>query len=213
MKTQQHKEDMDFIKLSEYIDYALAPITASKGIVAILAITFSMILGLIDSVIEWLSLNLIIHSMFIIMYAMLSTMDWVTGFIASVIVQKEQFKSGKFFKKPFLIMFCLFMLYATVTLSNTFSSYPHKDNPILQGVLHTVVFLFEAIKVGLLVSFVVYEMTSLRENFIKLKMHDFAKVLDWFLIPFVKINKYIEKKFDKVIEDEVGPEGKENEIT
>ncbi len=94
MKTQQHKEDMDFIKLSEYIDYALSPITASKGIVDILAITFSMVLGLIDSAIEWLSLNLIIHSMFIIMYVMLSTMDWVTGFTASVITVEFTYMVG-----------------------------------------------------------------------------------------------------------------------
>ena len=55
-----------------------------------------------------------------------------------------------------------------------------------------------------MVAFVVYEMTSLRENFIRLQMEDFARVLDLFLIPFIKIQNYLGKKFDKTIDDEIG---------
>jgi hypothetical protein len=206
MKTTQ-QQDMDFIKLTEYIHYALTPVTNNKGIILFTTVVIGILAAILDSLttaVNWLSMVLIIHSMFIIMYAILSGLDWITGLIAGVIVEKKTFNSGKFFKKPFLIMFCLLMLYATVALSDTFTSYPHKDNPLLQATLSTVVFLFEGMKVGLMVAFVVYEMTSLRENFIRLQMEDFARVLDLFLIPFIKIQNYLGKKFDKTIDDEIG---------
>jgi len=206
-------KDMDFIRLTEYIEYAFTPLTTNKCVLLITTLAvgmFSAIISQINLAVTWISMILVIHSMFIILYAALSLMDWVTGLISSVIVEKQRFISGRFFKKPFLIMFCLFMLYTTVALSDTFNSYPHKDNYVLQGMLSTVVFLFEGIKIGLMVSFIVYELTSLKENFKRMKMYDFVKVVDWFLIPFTKIQSYINRKFEKTIEDEVGNEIKED---
>lgn len=113
METAQ-RHDMDFIKLTDYVQYALNPLISNKITILVTTVTVGTIAAIADivnSAVNWISLVLVIHSMFIIMYTGLSLMDWITGLIAGVIVEKNKFSSGKFFKKPFLIMFCLFMLY------------------------------------------------------------------------------------------------------
>jgi len=197
---------MNFINLSEYISYAIQPIQNNKLIIILSSLFFGIVTSIANtllSTVNWLSFTLVIHSLFIISYAILSALDWITGLVAGVIVEKQPFTSAKFFKKPVLIMFCLLMLYITVALSVTFDKYEHNDNFLLQGTLHTVIFLFEGIKIGLMVAFFVYELTSLRENFIRLRMKDFADIVDMFLLPFIKIQNYIRRKTDKVMYDDL----------
>ena len=93
-----------------------------------------------------------------------------------------------------------------------FSEYPHVSNSIFESLLSTCVFLLETLKLGLLISFVIYELTSLRENFLRLKMKDFVKVVDVLLIPIQKINGYITSKFDEIIDkdDNNDTENKDN---
>mgnify|MGYP006326429067 FL=1 len=103
-------------------------------------------------------------------------------------------------------MFCILMIFLTVSLTRTFGEYNHNNNALLEATLSVVVFLFEGIKIGLMVSFVVYELTSILENLLRLKLVDAVKILDLFLIPFNKIKEYLDKKFDKVIEDDLQDE-------
>lgn len=191
----------------EYIDYALQPLYTNKLLIVFSSIVSSIVLFAIDKIngtVVFLSTALLVHSAFIITYAILSLLDWITGFSCALFVEKQEWSSSKFIKKPLLIMFCILMIYLTVSLTKTFNEYEHHGNPLLQGTLGVVVFLFEGIKIGLMVSFVVYELTSLKKNFIKLKLYDFVKVVDLFLIPFIKVKEYLNKKIDKVIEDEIG---------
>ena len=193
--------------LWEYIDYALQPLYTNKLLIVFSSIVSSIVLFAIDKIngtVVFLSTALLVHSAFIITYTILSLLDWITGFSYALFVEKQECSSSKFIKKPLLIMFCILMIYLTVSLTKTFNEYEYHGNPLLQGTLGVVVFLFEGIKIGLIVSFVVYELTSLRENFIKLKLYDFVKVVDLFLIPFIKVKEYLNKKIDKVIEDEIG---------
>lgn len=165
----------------------------------------------IGLMLAWLTSMVAVNVSFIIVYIILSVTDWVTGIIASR-VEKQDFKSLLFFKKPFLIGFCFIVLYILQLMITAFSEYPHVSNSIFESLLSTCVFLLETLKLGLLISFVIYELTSLRENFLRLKMKDFVKVVDVLLIPIQKINGYITSKFDEIIDkdDNNDTENKDN---
>ena len=212
MKSKGHYV-MEHTTLAGYIDYAMQPILQHKVALflgTVISATLFSIINFFEGIVTALSTSLFIHSAFIISYAGLSTVDWFSGFVGAIFVDKQKFNSAKFFKKPFLTMFCILMIFLTVSLTRTFNEYDYHSNPLLQGTLQVVVFLFEGIKIGLMVSFVVYELTSIRENFMRLKWYDAVKILDLFLIPFTKIRDYLDKKFDKVIEDDLANEATDN---
>lgn len=203
------KMQMEHLTLLQYLEYALQPIMSNKLLLVsttLFSATIYAVIKVMNDTVTFLSTSLLIHSAFIISYVGLSFIDWFSGFIGSIFVDKDKFNSAKFFKKPFLIMFCILMIFLTVSLTRTFGEYNHNNNALLEATLSVVVFLFEGIKIGLMVSFVVYELTSIRENFLRLKWIDAVKILDLFLIPFNKIKKYLDKKFDKVIEDDLQDE-------
>ena len=183
----------------DYIRYSIEPITQHPKILVIT----STVAGVVYSFSNSLTVLLAIHISFIIIYALLSTLDWISGIIASLFVEKQTFSSTKFFKKPFLIMFCIFTIYVIQTLVFSFTHYPHNKNIVLDGLLETVIFLFHSIKIGLMVSFIIYELTSLRENFLRLKLEEFVKVIDTILLPLKKIGFYIDKIFHKTIEEDI----------
>lgn len=137
---------------------------------------------------------------FVSVYMLLSMADWGTGILASRIEQ-QQFRSGLFFKKPFLIGFCLGVVYMMQLMITAFSNYPHTSNTAFEAILEVTVTLMEIVKMGLLISFVIYELTSLRENFLRLKLYDFVKVVDIVLIPIQKINRFLVSKFDSIVEE------------
>ncbi len=196
------------MKLSEYIDYINLPIKftlLNKHFLFVFSTFMSSIYFIIDVVyngMSFLASALVINISFIFIYFLLTFADLFIGIYANVFVMKEKFKSEKFLKKIFLIFLGLIMLYITNSLSQTFIEYKHNENPILQAFLHTVVFLFEGIKISLIISFVVYELTSLREKFEIMGYQDVISKIDVFLIPFKKIQEMTEKKFDKVVKED-----------
>ena len=196
------------MKLSEYIDYITLPIKftlLNKDFLVALSTFMSSIYFIIDlayNSLTFLASALVINISFIFIYFLLTFADLFIGIYANVFVMKEKFKSGKFLKKIFLIFLGLIMLYITNSLSQTFIEYKHHENPILQAFLHTVVFLFEGIKISLIISFVVYELTSLREKFEIMGYKDIIAKIDVFLIPFKKIQEMTERKFDKIVKED-----------
>ena len=196
------------MKLSEYIDYINLPIKftlLNKQFLFVFSTLMTSIYFVIDAIYNgmyFLASALVINISFIFIYFLLTFADLFIGIYANVFVAKEKFKSEKFLKKMFLIFLGLIMLYITNSLSQTFIEYKHNENPILQAFLHTVVFLFEGIKISLIISFVVYELTSLREKFEIMGYQDVISKIDVFLIPFKKIQEMTEKKFDKVVKED-----------
>lgn len=51
--------------------------------------------------------------------------------------------------------------------------------------------------------FIIYELTSIRENFIRLRLTEFVRVLDLLIVPLNKLDSYLNKKFDSVIENDL----------
>ena len=54
----------------------------------------------------------------------------------------------------------------------------------------------------MIIFFVIYELTSLREKAEKMKWNSLIALLNVFLIPFIKIQNFVNRKFDKTLEDE-----------
>lgn len=157
---------------------------------------------MIMSAFQSLAALLVVNVTFLLIYVGLAFVDWISGIIASR-VEKQPFKSFKFLKKIFLIGFSLLIIFVPQALIITFNAYPASTTTLLQAVLSVLSFALECVKIGLILTLIIYELTSLRENFIRLKLLNFIKIVDVVLVPINKLNDYVVRKFDKVIDDDV----------
>ena len=159
------------MKLSEYLNYLREPLQFSwqnkETLIAIsyIASFFYCAIDLVSSGMTQLASILIVNISFILVYFILTFSDLIIGIYANVFVNKQDFKASKFLKKIFVISLGLIMIYLTNNLSQTFLTYNNYNNILLEGLLHTIVIFFEGIKISLLIAFVIYEITSLREKF------------------------------------------------
>lgn len=196
------------MKIQEYIDYIEQPLKfignnkimalATSGAMSV----FYALMHFIGDSMTYLATMLAINISFIWLYFILSFADLFAGIYVNVFVGKQKFESSKFLKKILLIGMGILMLGMTVILSNTFLFYEDRGNAILRGLLDGIVFLFEGVKITLIIFFVIYELTSLKEKAEKMKWNSLMALLDVFLIPFIKIQNFINKKIDKTLEDE-----------
>ena len=196
------------MKIQEYIDYIEQPINLilhNKPTVVVISGAMSVFYALthfIGDSMLFLSTVLVINISFIYLYFALSFADLFAGIYVNVFRNKEKFESNKFLKKILLIGMGILMLGMTVILSNTFLFYEDRENTVLRGLLDGIVFLFEGVKITMIIFFVIYELTSLKEKAEKMKWNSLINLLDVFLIPFIKIQNYVNRKFDKTLEDE-----------
>ena len=196
------------MKIQEYIDYIEQPLQFI-GNHKIMALATSGVMSVFFAITQWignsmlfLSTVLVINVSFLYLYFILSFADLFAGIYVNVFKNKEKFESKKFLKKILLIGMGILMLGMTVILSNTLLFYEDKENAVLRGLLDGIVFLFEGVKITMIIFFVIYELTSLREKAEKVKWNSLIALLDVFLIPFVKIQNFVNRKFDKTLEDE-----------
>jgi len=196
------------MKIQEYIDYIGQPLQfignhkimalATSGVMSV----FYALTHFIGDSMLFLSTVLVINISFIYLYFALSFADLFAGIYVNVFKNKEKFESKKFLKKILLIGMGILMLGMTVILSNTFLFYEDRENAVLRGLLDGIVFLFEGVKITMIIFFVIYELTSLKEKAEKMKWNSLMALLDVFLIPFIKIQNFVNRKFDKTLEDE-----------
>jgi len=196
------------MKIQEYIDYIEQPINLiihNKLTMIVISGAMSIFYALIHFIgdsMTYLATMLAINISFIWLYFILSFTDLFAGIYVNVFVGKQKFESSKFLKKVLLIGMGILMLGVTVVLSNTFLFYEDRENAVLRGLLDGIVFLFEGVKITMIIFFVIYELTSLKEKAEKLKWTSLISLLDVFLIPFIKIQNFVNRKFDKTLEDE-----------
>jgi len=196
------------MKIQEYIDYIEQPINLilhNKPTVVVISGAMSVFYALthfIGDSMLFLSTVLVINISFIYLYFALSFADLFAGIYVNVFKNKEKFESKKFLKKILLIGMGILMLGMTVILSNTFLFYEDRENAVLRGLLDGIVFLFEGVKITMIIFFVIYELTSLKEKAEKMKWNSLINLLDVFLIPFIKIQNFVNRKIDKTLEDE-----------
>lgn len=192
---------MAYTNIGEYICYTKSALTY-KPMILIMSTLIGTLITLILGAFHSLAAILVVNVVFLILYITLAVLDWVTGIIASR-VEREEFKSSKLLKKIFLIGFCLLIIFVPQALIITFNSYPVGTSALFESVLAVLTFALECVKVGLIISLIIYELTSLRENFLRMHLQSFVKIVDIVLVPINKLNDYTVRKFDKIIEDDV----------
>ena len=196
------------MKIQEYIDYIEQPLQfiGNHKIMALVTSgamsVFYALTHFIGDSMMYLATMLAINISFIWLYFILSFADLFAGIYVNVFKNKEKFESKKFLKKILLIGMGILMLGVTVVLSFTFQDYDHKEITGLKYLLDTIIFLFEGVKITMIIFFVIYELTSLKEKAEKMKWNSLIALLDVFLIPFIKIQNFVNRKFDKTLEDE-----------
>ena len=185
-----------------YINYFIHTII-DKPLLLMSSTIIASIITFIISIFTKLSNVLAINIIFTYIFVALAIADIISGVLKSRIGKdKQDFSSSKFFKKPLLIMFFIFIVWILQGMISGLNEYPHIENSIFESILSSGIFLIESLKLGLIIFYIIYELTSLRENFLKLGLKDFVKIIDFIIIPLQKFSNYITKKFDKVVEDE-----------
>lgn len=193
------KSNMVSNTILEYILYikncVVIPLTSNLKTIALTSSVVAALYSGIDNIAVVLS----IHSFFLIAYFLLAFIDSLSGMAASMYVEKEKFSSPKFLKKILLVGFCLVIMFVINLMIIVFSNYKHSDNFMLNGFLEVVVFAFHVIKIALMLAFIIYELTSLRENFVRLRLYQFVKIVDIVIYPLVKLNGYLDSKYEAVL--------------
>lgn len=192
---------MPYTKLGEYLCYTKTALT-QKPMILIMSTLIGGLITLIVGAFNSLAALLVVNVSFLLIYILLALFDWITGIIASRI-EKQEFKSSKLFRKIFLIGFSLFIIFIPQALLINFATYPAGTGALLEGLLSIITFALECLKVGLILALIIYELTSLRENFLRMRLDSFVKIVDIVLVPINKLNDYIVKKFDKVLETDI----------
>lgn len=192
---------MPYTKLGEYLYYTKTTLT-HKPMILIMSTLIGGLITLIVGAFNSLSALLVVNVSFLLIYIALALLDWITGIIASR-VEKQEFKSSKLLKKIFLIGFSLLIIFVPQALIVTFVTYPAGTGVVLESLLSVLTFALECVKVGLILALIIYELTSLRENFLRMHLNAFVKIVDIVLVPINKVNDYVVKKFDKVLDDDI----------
>lgn len=190
-----------FESILDYINYFISTII-NKPLIFIISTLMASILTIITTLFTKLSNVLVINIVFGYIFIALALLDVFTGIIASRI-EKKDFSSPKFFKKPSLVMFFIFIIWILQSMIKGLNDYPHVENSIFESLLTSGIFLIESLKLGLIIFYIIYELTSLRENFLRLKLKEFVRIVDFILIPLQKFSDYITKRFDKIIDDDL----------
>ena len=170
-----------------------------KNSILLLSITTGTIMGLMNKI----AFNLGVHVMFLFTYFILVLFDVISGITASRVVDKEPFLSSKFLKKALLAGFSMFMLLITEWMIIIFTNYEVHNSKLLPQMLNIIILLTSIIKIIFMLMFIIYELTSIRENLILLRLTEFVRVLDLLIVPLNKLDSYLNKKFDSVIENDL----------
>lgn len=192
----------------DYIKYFIHTLT-DKPLLFMVSTIIASIVTFIISIFSKLSDVLAINIIFGYIFISLALVDVSTGILKNRVgKEKEDFSSSKFFKKPLLVMFFIFIVWILQGMIIGLDKYPHIENSIFEGILTSGIFLIESIKLGLLIFYIIYELTSLRENFLKLGFKDFVRIIDFIIVPLQKFSDYIVRKINKVVEDDENEQDK-----
>ena len=178
----------------EYIIYFLT-VFKNKAIM-IFSLFQASLLGFIENQIG-LSVGIIA------VYFTLALLDTLTGIWKNVFYKNKQFESELFFKKIFSI--CIMLIsFVCITMISEFLKNPvNNETEILQSVNIYGTYLFNLVKIFLIISFIAYEFSSIRENAVILKWHNVVKAIDIVLLPLTWVSENIKNKIQENKEIEI----------
>jgi hypothetical protein len=126
-------------------------------------------------------------------YFSMATVDFTTGVYKNVIKKKDKFRSELFLKKILSVCIMAISLSATTHLVN-YTASMQVPNVVIDHFQGVVVYAFNLVKIFIVVAFLGYEMTSIRENAEELKWHSLVDIIDVFLLPITLIKEKLQKK-------------------
>ena len=169
---------------TEYVNYLSIPFQ-NKALVILSAIN-----GFIFSFIDQ---NIGVSLGILSVYFILATLDMFMGVYKNVFKNNQDFKSELFLKK---ILSVAVMVISVASITQLIAyiqtiPIPAESMGIFQS---TIVYVFNIIKIFLVVSFLTYEVTSIRENSTELGWEKVTGALDIFLLPLTWLKKLLQNK-------------------
>jgi hypothetical protein len=126
-------------------------------------------------------------------YFLLTVLDTIMGVYKNVCVKHNDFKSELFFKKILSVAIMVISITAITQLTVYIGKLPIPFTAI-DIFQNTIVYIFNLIKIFLVVAFLSYELTSIRENSLELKWNTVTGAIDIFLLPLTWVKTLLQKK-------------------
>lgn len=168
---------------TEYVNYIIEPFK-DKALV-----TLAMVTGLLLTFLEeQVGLNVGL----VLVYFLFAIGDMAMGIYKNVIVKKNDFKSELFFKKilSVAVMFICVYSMTQLILYVTKMSVPNVVSDHFQGV---VVYGITLSRLFVVIAFLAYEITSLRENAVALQWRSLIDMFDIILFPLTLLKNKLQK--------------------
>ena len=172
------------MNLSEYFKYYIEPMSHKSILI------FASINAFAVSFVEnQLGLSVAL----ICVYLFLSFIDLFLGVYKNVIYKKKAFKSELFLKKLFVIALTISFFYCLHQITLWANDIPI-PNVVIDQFQGMFIYSLELSKVFLLFSFLMYELTSIRENAEAIKWDGPVEVIDIFLLPVTWIKEKLQNR-------------------
>lgn len=159
--------------------------------------------GFLYVFIDNIAISIAIHWMFIFLYFILASLDTFMGTSISLYRRKEKFKSELLLKKLVFVGFCLGSAWVCQQMVLVFKNYTTANEIVdvvyIESVLSVLIYGFHTIKIILLIGFILYELTSLREHFVYMGWAEFVGVIDVVIVPFRLLSKFLNEKFNQSV--------------
>jgi hypothetical protein len=175
---------MKQLTIADYFHYLTSPFKI-QSLVIMSALT-SIFISFIEN-------NVGISIGLFVVYFIFAMLDMTTGIYKNIILNKEPFSSGAFFKKLLSVGFML-LFTAVATQFSYFLTNIEVPNIVIDEFQSMIVYTVDLIKLFIIIGFFVYEITSLRENFEKMKWYNIVKIIDLCLTPMIWLKNKLQNR-------------------
>ena len=174
------------MKLQDYFHYLFSPFH-SKPLMT-LASVFASVLMFFD---KYIGISI---ALFVI-YSILAIADLGTGMYKNIVVNKHEYESNLFFKKLFVMAMMIISIAMITILTNEVANLrvPHEAVTVFNG---TIAYAISLIKMFLIVAFLGYEISSIKENADELKWKTLSEVTGTLLLPLSWLKIRLQHKIE-----------------
>jgi len=174
------------MKLQDYFHYLFSPFH-SKPLMT-LASVFASVLMFFD---KYIGISI---ALFVI-YLILAIADLGTGMYKNIVVKNNKYESNLFFKKLFVMAMMIISIAMITILTHevTNLNVPHESVAVFNA---TIAYTISLIKMFLIVAFLGYEISSIKENADELKWESLSTVLGILLLPLTWFKTKLQSKIE-----------------
>lgn len=175
------------LSLIDYLKQFTEPFT-QKAILIFSAMS-SVFLGFLDN---YIGLS---YAMFVV-YFCLALMDLSTGMYKNIIFNGKKYESKLFLKKLVVFMMMILSIGMMTVLMREFKTI-EVPFTMLEVFSKSVLYLFSVAKIFVIVAFIGYELSSIKENTDEVKWKRASEVLGIILLPLTWIKNSLKRSLNK----------------